>query len=88
MVRSKESKPICNLSVIPEKDGLQQQQPQPVITPLQPAVVAAPPVNNTQQFLESGGMLTLPSNGAAVVREDSGSERTGNTDSGLYTSQY
>ena len=60
-----------------------------MITPLQPAaVVTAASVNNTQQFLESGGMLTLPSNGAAVVREDSGSERTGNTDSGLYTSQY
>ena len=59
-----------------------------MITPLQPAVVAAAPVNTTQQFLESGGMLTLPSNGAAVVTEDSGSERTGNTDSGLYTSQY
>ena len=87
MIRSKESEPISKFRVIPEKDGLQQQQPQPVITPLQPAVVAAP-MNNTQQFLESGGMLTLPSNGAAVVREDSGSERTGNTDSGLYTSQY
>ena len=60
-----------------------------MITPLQPAVVAAAAsVNSTQQFLESGGMLALPSNGAAVLREDSGSERTGNTDSGLYTSQY
>ena len=88
MIMSKESVPISKLRVLPDKDGLQQQQPQPVITPLQPAVVAAAPVNTTQQFLESGGMLTLPSNGAAVVTEDSGSERTGNTDSGLYTSQY
>ena len=60
-----------------------------MITPLQPAVaVTAASVNSTQQFLESGGMLTLPSNGAAVMTEDSGTERTGNTDSGLYTSQY
>ena len=62
-----------------------QQQPQPVITSLQPVTVTASSVNNTHHFLESGGMLTLPSNNPV---DDSNTERTGNTDSGLYPAQF
>ena len=64
-----------------------QQQPQPVITSLQPVILTASSVNNTHQFLESGGMLTLPSNNT-VAAEDSNTERTENTDSGLYNAQF
>ena len=74
-----------------DKEGL-QQQPQPVITSLQPVIITTSAVSNprddTQRFLESGGMLTLPTNNAAVVAEESTPDRAGNTDSGLFTSQY
>ena len=67
----------------PDKEVM-QQQPQPVITSLQPVII-----NNsrdsTHQFLESGGMLALPSSNPV---DDSNPERTENTDSGLYPAQF